>query len=167
MTDEPSSPACYASEADDAYMGFAPPGELVEKLNELLEAERAGARVAIASGEGLSGPAYAALLKTVRDDELRWCAMLFRQVKRMGGAPSLKCGAFYGKSMAIEDPAERLRFLNRGQSWVVRKLEELLSRVRDDVLHADLRDMLEAHRVNIGRTDEFLKNHPSSASEGG
>jgi hypothetical protein len=163
MTDEPSSPACYASEADDAYMGFAPRDELVVRLNELLEAERAGARVAIASDEGLSGPAHAALLKTVRDDELRWCAMLFRQVKRLGGEPSLKCGAFYGKAMAIEAPADRLRFLNRGQAWVVRKLEELLPRVRDDELHADLREMLDSHQVNISQTNEFLdKNAPSA-----
>lgn len=163
MTENPSSPACYASEADDAYMGFAPRDELVTRLNELLEAERAGARVAIASGEGLSGADHAALLKTVRDDELRWCAMLFRQVKRLGGEASLKCGAFYGKAMAIEDPADRLRFLNRGQAWVVRKLEELLPRVRDDALHADLREMLDNHKLNISRTDEFLGNNAPPA----
>lgn len=163
MTENPSSPACYASEADDAYMGFAPRDELVTRLNELLEAERAGARVAIASGEGLSDADHAALLKTVRDDELRWCAMLFQQVKRLGGEASLKCGAFYAKAMAIEDPADRLRFLNRGQAWVARKLEELLPRVRDDALHADLREMLDNHKLNISRTDEFLGNNAPPA----
>lgn len=43
MSDEPASPVCYASEADDVYMGFLPREELVTRLNELLEAERAGA----------------------------------------------------------------------------------------------------------------------------
>jgi hypothetical protein len=43
---EPSSPVCFASEADDAYMGFADAAELAPELNILLEAERAGARVA-------------------------------------------------------------------------------------------------------------------------
>ena len=33
--------------------------------------------------------------------------------------------------MAIEDLAERIAFLNRGQGWVVRKLRELIPKVRD------------------------------------
>ena len=47
--------------------------------------------------------------------------------------------------MAISDMAERLAFLNRGQAWVVRKLEGLLPKVRDDALHADLDAMLKSH----------------------
>jgi hypothetical protein len=45
MTDrpkEPSSPACLAHEADDAYMGFATQAEIVAFLQALAEAERAG-----------------------------------------------------------------------------------------------------------------------------
>lgn len=45
--DEPGrfdSPACSMHEADDAYMGFVGPDELAPLLQELLEAERAGAR---------------------------------------------------------------------------------------------------------------------------
>lgn len=164
MSDEPASPVCYASEADDVYMGFLPREELVTRLNELLEAERAGARVAIASSEGVFGTNYAALLKIIRDDELHWCAMLFRQVKRLGGEPSLKCGAFYDKAMAIEDLPDRLRFLNRGQAWVVRKLEELLPQIRDDELHADLLEMLDRHEANIRRADELMDRDAPPAS---
>jgi hypothetical protein len=36
----------------------------------------------------------------------------------------------------------RLAFLNRGQGWVVRKLEALLATVRDETLHAELTEML-------------------------
>jgi hypothetical protein len=39
---EPSSPACLAHQADDAYMGFATPAEIVAFLQALAEAERAG-----------------------------------------------------------------------------------------------------------------------------
>jgi hypothetical protein len=39
---EPSSPACLAHEADDAYMGFASKAEIAAFLKELAEAERAG-----------------------------------------------------------------------------------------------------------------------------
>ena len=41
----------------------------------------------------------------------------------------------------IAKPLERLAFLNRGQAWVVRKLEKLLPRVCDDTLYADLKEM--------------------------
>ncbi len=39
---QPSSPACLAHEADDAYMGFASPAEIAEFLKELAEAESIG-----------------------------------------------------------------------------------------------------------------------------
>jgi hypothetical protein len=165
MSDKPASPPCYAAGADDAYMGYAPRDELLAALNELLEAERAGARVALASGKTAAGPEHAGLMHAVRDDEARWCAMLSRQIRRLDGKPSGKCGAFYGKAMAIADPFARLAFLNRGQAWVVRKLDALLPRVRDDALHADLKEMADCHRTNIALTDAFLAEHaPPPAS---
>ncbi len=39
---EPSSPACLAHEADDAYMGFAAKAEVAAFLMALAEAEQAG-----------------------------------------------------------------------------------------------------------------------------
>ena len=39
---EPSSPACLAHEADDAYMGFATKAETAAFLKALAEAENAG-----------------------------------------------------------------------------------------------------------------------------
>jgi hypothetical protein len=39
---EPSSPACLAHEADEAYMGFATNAEIVAFLKALAEAENAG-----------------------------------------------------------------------------------------------------------------------------
>ncbi len=157
MTGEPSSPVCYAADADELYMGYAGRDEIIASLNELLEAERAGARVALASRKASPDAPYANLMRAVWADEARWCAMLSRQIKRLGGVPSRKTGAFRGKAMAIADPMERLAFLNRGQSWVVRKLEALTPRVRDENLHADLRVMLESHRENIDRADVVLR----------
>ena len=46
---EGSSPACAMHEADDVYMGCAGKDELIAFLNELHEAERAGARVTLES----------------------------------------------------------------------------------------------------------------------
>lgn len=156
MTDEPASPVCYARHADDVYMGFASHDEMLAELNRLLEAERAGARVALISARSAPNEDHAGLMRTVRADEARWCAMLSRQIRRLGGTPSRTVGAFHAKAMAIADPIERLAFLNRGQAWVVRKLEALTPKVRDDRLHADLRAMLDSHRVNIGLAAAFM-----------
>ena len=141
-----ASPACLAREMDDGYMGYATRDELA--LNELLKAERAGARVTLR----MTQEAPQALKTTMVDlqrDEARWCGVLTKSIQHLRGAPSAKTGAFYEKAMAISDVRERLAFLNRGQGWVVRKLERLLPTVRDDALHADLAAMLESHRDNI------------------
>lgn len=156
MTDEPASPVCYAGHAADAYMGYADRDEIVAALNMLLEAERAGARVAQGSRKTGSLAGYVQLMRDVRKDEAHWCAMLTRQIERLGGIPSRKTGAFLDKAMAIPAPLDRLAFLNRGQAWVVRKLEELMPRVRDGALHADLKDMADRHCANIRLAEDFL-----------
>src|SRR3546814_4890286 len=46
MTNKLSSAVCYAAEASGIYMGYADRDEVLGALNELLEAERAGTRVA-------------------------------------------------------------------------------------------------------------------------
>lgn len=157
MITEPASPVCYASEADDVYMGYAGRDELIAALNELLEAERAGARVASASVRAAPDQLYDTFMQAVRSDEARWCAMLSRQIRCLGGAASSRSGDFLGKAMAIDDPIKRLDFLNRGQAWVVRRLEVLLPRVRDEALHGDLDTMLDSHRVNIERARTLLR----------
>lgn len=161
-TKEPSSPACLAHEADDAYMGFATRIELGAFLNELLEAERAGAGVALRSAEqaeaSSSGMRYRELLRVVHNDEARWCAMLLKQLKALGEPASTRIGAFQEKAMAIEGLPERIAFLNRGQGWVVRKLGEMLPKVRDDDLHRDLADMLQAHEANIRQAKKLLES---------
>lgn len=152
---ELSSPACSMHEADDAYMGYAGRDELVAFLTELLEAERAGARVTLETAREAGG-ALAELMLAIQRDEARWCGMLSRHLKALGAAPSAKVGAFHGKAMAISDLFERTGFLNRGQGWVVRKLREMLPRVRDDGLHADLTEMLRSHETNIARANEAV-----------
>lgn len=156
-TPEPSSPACLAHEADDAYMGYATTEEIASFLNELLEAERAGTGVALKSADAAGGTPFVELLRDIHRDEARWCAMLLRHLKALGAPASPRIGAFQEKAMAIDGLPERLAFLNRGQGWVVRKLGEMMPKVRDDDLHRDLADMLRSHEANIARTSETLK----------
>ncbi len=124
MTDDKpqfSSPACFLDEADDVYSGYAPRAEIVAFLNELLEAERAGSRVTLESARAAGGGPVGDLLAAIQKDEARWCAMLLGHVKALGAEPTANMGAFYGKAMAIADMGERIRFLNRGQGWVVKR----------------------------------------------
>lgn len=123
--------------------------EIIEFLNLLLEAERAGARVALDSARQADAGPMADLLQHIRHDEARWCAVLLGQIQRLGGKPSPLMGAFHAKAMAIEDLGQRLAFLNRGQGWVVRKLQEMMPRIRDQALYADLSHMLSSHVANI------------------
>jgi hypothetical protein len=162
MSDErnaPSSPACLAHEADDAYMGFATRDEVAAFLNELLEAERAGTGVALRSAQAAAGTPYVGLLQDVHRDEARWCAMLLKWLKALGIPASPKVGAFHDKAMAIAGLSDRIAFLNRGQGWVVRKLSEMLPKVRDEGLHHDLAEMLRSHQINIERAAEALRTN--------
>ncbi len=153
---ERASPVCYADEADDAYMGYATREELLAFLNELLEAERAGARVAARMVSEIADTNTKAVMRDVHHDEARWCAMLLKWIHQLQGEASPRTGAFYEKCMAIQGDAERIAFLNRGQGWVVRKLRDMLPKIRDDAMHADFDDMLKAHIENIDRANHLL-----------
>jgi hypothetical protein len=153
---EVSSPVCYARDAADGYMGFLDRDGLVEQLNVLLEAERAGAQVGAHLEADAGDAELKALARVIRSDEARWCRMLIGALKSLGAEPSQVVGAFYGKAMAISDVQARIAFVNRGQGWVVRKLTVMLPQVRDDALHASLREMLVAHERNIKTTATTL-----------
>jgi nitronate monooxygenase len=159
---EPSSPVCYAARADDAYMGYAACDELIAELNTLLEAERAGARVAARMVSESRDAEMKALAKTIQADEVHWCKALFHALRTLGAEPSAGVGDFYDKAMAIPDLEARLAFVNRGQGWVVRKLRALVPRVRDDDLHTVLREMLDAHERNIATAAEALERRSAA-----
>jgi nitronate monooxygenase len=163
---ESSSPVCYAAQADDAYMGYAPREDLIAALNVLLEAERAGARVAARLVSEGRDPDFRALSKVIHADEVHWCKALFQALVDLGAEPSLQVGDFYEKAMAIADIEARLAFVNRGQGWVVRELRGLIPRVRDDALHGVLQQMLQAHERNIAMADNVLKAHATAAGPG-
>lgn len=154
---ESASPVCYAETADDAYMGFATRDELLAALNELLEAERAGSRVCLRTAEETKDPALNSLVEDIQRDEAHWCAVLTKAILTLGGSPSSRIGAFHEKAMAIPVLADRLAFLNRGQGWVVKRLRELLPKVRDDGLHRALSSMLGSHQQNIDRVNTTLR----------
>lgn len=153
----PSSPPCSAREADPAYMGYLDPPEVAAALNELLEAERAGSIVALASSrEAGASQAFAQIFADLHHEEAHWCAELMAALHRIGAEPSRATGHFAPRALAIGDLGERLSFVNRGQDWVVRRVERLAPRVRDDSLAAMLREMGRRHSENIDRARAAL-----------
>jgi hypothetical protein len=150
-----ASPPCFLHEVDPTYLGYMSEEEMVAFLNELLEAERAGA-----SGVGeMAAPPDAlhrSLLQTVAADEARFCAMLTRHIVRLHGRPTAITGKFLDKLRATDGLEAKLDLLNRGQGWVVKKLREGLQKIDDPMLYADLREMLEAHETNIAACEQAL-----------
>ena len=153
---EISSPVCYSRDSGDVYAGYASREELIDFCNLLLEAERAGARItartAVEAGDG----GVREMMRAIHKDESACCAMLLKWIRYLGGEASARTGEFYEKCLAISDPLKRIAFINRGQGWVVRKIREMLPKIRDDAMHGDLAKMLETHEANIARADAEL-----------
>ncbi len=126
-------------------------------LNTLGEAERAGGRVLHELTELAGSPELRELLKKVGHDEGYYAGELAAHVRRLGGAPSNKTGDFVEKVRAVNDLRGKLELLNRGQRWVIRKIEENLATLTDADLHAFLDLMAKGHHVNIGALDDALK----------
>ena len=126
-------------------------------LNVLGEAERAGGRVLhelIDLAESLD---LKELLKKVEHDEGYYAGQLAAHVRRLGGTPSNQTGDFVQKVRGVTGLIAKLQLLNRGQGWVVRKIEELVPSVGDAQLAAFLRAMAEGHRINISSLEACLK----------
>jgi 5,10-methenyltetrahydrofolate synthetase len=156
-----ASPACSAHEIAPDYFGTVPllsAAELIELLNLLLEAERAGAKVLAAFLEEYPRDTRAwRQLAALQRDEAQNCVILIDLVKKLGGKPSAATGEFLGKALAIEGRLARLQFLNRGQGWVARKIGEALPQVRENIARAALVAMRDSHLLNIEACDALAE----------
>ena len=85
--------------------------------------------------------------------------MLLKWITRLGGSPSDHTGDFFEKCLAVPTLLDRVALINRGQGWVVRKLKEVLPKIRDSQMHADFSEMLASHEVNIARANETCARH--------
>lgn len=95
---------------------------VVDFLNLLLEAERAGVKVL---GE---------LWKKVEDPGLKSIVAAFK------------------------DDEAQLDLLNRGQSWVARRIEERLDAIDDAETRAFLTEMAQRHRRNVETCERMLRH---------
>ncbi len=141
-----------------------PDEEIVRRLNELLEAERAGVEAAAALRKSEAGGLTEADTKKFGDDEAWACAGLHRAILQYGGVPSDRTGDFGRKVAALQSEGERLSLMARGQAWVVKRLDALLAMPLDQETRAFLAEMREQHLENIeacNRRADELEAPPS------
>ncbi len=130
----------------------------VDRLNELLEAERAGVETLSRLLPEARTPEMKKLFEQVRDDEAWSCAGLARSIKTLGGVISEKKGDFAEKVMSEPTLAARLRLLNRGQGWVVKRLDALLGETLPASVSDFLKEMKSRHIANIEACDRLAES---------
>jgi len=132
--------------------------ELIEALGELLSAERAGVQVATASLAEAQSDLQRSMLEKVRQGEADSCKRLRECLTLLGAQPGQERGAFYEKCMAIANLDDRLALIDRGQRWVIRKLEALLASVSHPEIRQQLEAVLRTHQIN---SDDYAANAES------
>src|ERR1700685_3461051 len=116
-------------------------------LNALGEAERAGGRVLHELTPQAHSLELREMLKKVGHDEGYYAGELAAHVRRLGGSPSNKTGDFVDKVRAVDNFKGKLELLNRGQRWVVRKINDQSNGIADPHLHAFLGVMAEGDAI--------------------
>jgi hypothetical protein len=141
-----------------------PSDEIVDRLNELLECERAGVEAALSLGASTAPGFTHGELQKFAEDEGWACGGLRKAILRDGGTPSERTGRFAAKVLALPTEGERVSLLARGQAWVVKRVEALLAMDLDPQTRAFLTEMREQHLENIEachRRAEDLQAPPS------
>jgi nitronate monooxygenase len=131
--------------------------EIIDFLNALGEAERAGGRVLHELEEEAGSLELKELLRKTAHDEGYYAGQINTHLRRLGAEPSTKIGDFIDKVRALNDLKSKLELLNRGQRWVIRKIEERLPGLDDAHLKAFLVVMAKGHYTNIQAVDDALK----------
>jgi len=129
---------------------------LVDRMQELLEAERAGVKCLDAMADHASDMEKKELFSLFRNDEGKFCAGLFRQIQARGAVPTKNVGAFADKVIALPTEAEQVALLIKGQGWVVRKIDEIPAAELSADEKTFFADMREVHVVNIEKCKRYV-----------
>jgi hypothetical protein len=129
---------------------------IVERLNDLLEAERAGVDAASGLIPVATTPAMRKLFEKLRDDEAWSCAGLTRVIRHLGGKVSQGKGDFAQRLEALPSLRERLSLLNRGQALVLKQLDRLLEEEPDRETGSFLRQTRSLHAENVRLYDDLI-----------
>jgi len=129
---------------------------MIDRMQELLEAERAGVKCLAAMADQTPEGEKKKFLVFLRNDEGRFCAGLHRLIEERGGTPTERIGTFADKVLALGGEAERIALLVKGQTWVVRKIDEIPTAEMTPDEKSFFDDMHKAHVVNIEACRKYL-----------
>jgi Domain of unknown function (DUF6306) len=129
---------------------------VVDRMQELLEAERAGVTCLGRMAENASDAERNALFVRFRNDEGRFCAGLHRLISARGAAPTTAVGTFAEKVRLLPTENDQVALLVRGQAWVVRRIDE----IAPEALHPDelafFAEMRDTHDRNIAECRRLM-----------
>ena len=129
---------------------------LVDRMQELLEAERAGVKCLDVMADHAVNMGKKELFSLFRNDEGKFCAGLFRLLQARGAVPTKNVGAFADKVISLPTESEQVALLIKGQAWVVRKIEEIAPEELNAEEKAFFTDMREVHVVNIEKCRKYV-----------
>jgi nitronate monooxygenase len=130
--------------------------QLIDLLNALLEAERAGVETANHLLKQYPSEELDEQYRQLKKDEAWSCAGLHQAILREGGEPSMKTGDFVDKVVALETLRDKLVLLNKGQAWVARKIDQAIAFGTLPETEAFLKEMKDKHYINIGGMEKYL-----------
>lgn len=140
----PLAPICAA------YDNRAVEKALEEKLNLLLESERAGVTALEKLEREVEHKELRQFLQGERGVEMRNVEGLELLIRDNGGTPSTRLGPFAAKVAALKTLREKLDLMARGQAWAARKTEEALALAPESgPIHDFLQAMANRHRAEI------------------
>ena len=128
--------------------------ETTARLNELLEAERAGVETLQALIKTVPKGYFRNHLTKIEADEAFSCAVLERAVRAAGGEPSRATGDFAAKVLSLDTLVDRLKLLSRGQMWVVKRLDAVAEDVTNPERRKELAEMRREHVDNVAWCDQ-------------
>ncbi|WP_207882927.1 DUF892 family protein [Pseudomonas sp. 30_B] len=126
------------------------PTDLIDWLQTLMRAERAGARVMLDSLRQTDEPAVRQRLEHLHQGEAESCRRLRTCLERLGARPDSGIGDFHASAMAIDDLALRFDFIGRGQRWVARQIRQRLPEIEAPWLREELLAVLRLHEEGEG-----------------
>jgi nitronate monooxygenase len=142
--EELSSPACWARDADEVYMGYACHGEIVALLNALVAAKRAGTRLLLRTALETQDPALRADLLGRYRREAEWRHRLTDLIHVQGEEADSSIDAGYWRAMRIADLSNRLLILRNTQEPLFDACRAMLPKIRDNALHTAITLFLDA-----------------------
>jgi len=129
---------------------------MIDRMQELLEAERAGVRCLSEMADEAPEGEKKDFLIFLRNEEGRFCTGLHRLIEERGGTPTDRTGSFADKVLALGGEAERLALLVKGQTWVIRKIDEIPPGEPTPGEKAFFGEMRQAHVVNNEACRKYL-----------